>query len=534
MKFTEQIIQEAIELSKARQYVKGWDKDRLKDWFDNKYRVYLDLEKGEAASKDIESELEQEVKKALSNSDFEVKDFKKGMAYDTKNKREVKLGKILGRVDKELLQKFANDPNREASKVSKPIVVISRHPYDIAGQSYKRGWTSCKDFSRISNENSRFVKDEAHSTLIAYLIYKDDKNINKPIARVLINQYFNNQGENAYVPQFKSYGSAGVWEEAFKETIQKWLDKKQGKKIGKFKLNPLHYQDSLSDEITLSNLSEGDAPDWVIKSKNTPLKFTWNKEKENGFVWKNGTWEKGTWEGGIWEGGDWQNGAWKNGLWKNGKWYNGVWMNGNWEDGEWADGVWKNGIWENGVWESGAWEDGGWYDGLWKDGNWLNGLWKRGDWKDGFWKNGTWQDGEWADGLWKNGTWRDGIWRGGTWMNGTWKGGLWKDGTWEDGIWEDGVWENGEWREGTWKRGVWRRGTWFNGTWETGEWEKGTWKKGLWKKGTWHEGAWEGGTWVKGFILDTKREGNFEKDWEWDGDFVLSKLNPKDYFSKRN
>jgi len=419
MKFTEQIFLEAIKLSKARKYVKDWDKDRLKDWFGGKYRVYIDLEKGKAASEDLESELEQEVKKSLHNTDFEVKDFKKGMAFDKKNKREVKLGKVLSKIDKNLLQKFANDPNREASKISEPIVVISRHPYDIAGQSSDRGWTSCKDLS--GGENKRYIKAETGLALIAYLIYKDDKNINKPIARILISQFSNKEKDIVYVPQFITYGSAGVWERAFKDTIQKWLDEKQGKKSGHLKLTPKQYPDALGNKIYIPD--ENELPKWIVASGNRPLSFSFAEKRPDEFHWKGGTW---------------------------------------------YEGVWKDGVFENGLWEDGVWEDGRWAGGTWRKGTWQKGTFEDGNWRGGTWENGTWDGGKWWEGTWKDGTWRRGFWYNGTWESGVWKAGNWGDGTWEKGIWEKGIWEKGEWRDGTWRDGVW-----FDGTWEGGEWKTG-------------------------------------------------------------
>lgn len=431
MKFTEQIIQEAIELSKAKPYVKGWDKNRLKDWFDGKYRVYLDLEKGIPASKDIESELEKEIKDSLSDTDYEVKDFKKGMAYDKKNKREIKLGKVLGKIDKELLQRFVNDPGRTSSKVTKPIVVISRHPYDIAGQSYKRGWTSCKDFSGNRGGNKGYIKDETRLSLIAYLIYKDDKNIKTPIARVLISQFKNEQKEIYYGVQMKTYGSAGVWEGALFRTIQKWLDEKQGRKFGKFKFNTKQYQDTAESEIYLAK--DGEYPDWIIKAKNFAKEFSYDDSKPNSFVWKRGQWRRGTWVNGTWEAGTW---------------YDGIWENGTWLGGAWRGGRWENGTWRGGVF----------FDGEWMKGRWGGGTWYRGEWRDGKWEDGNWQGGTWIKGTWEGGTWFSGVWMNGTWKGGVWHKGGWKKGTWEDGTWENGVWEDGKWKNGIWEDGVWKRG----------------------------------------------------------------------------
>jgi hypothetical protein len=35
-------------------------------------------------------------------------------------------------------------------------------------------------------------------------------------------------------------------------------------------------------------------------------------------------------------------------------------------------------------------------------------------------------------------------------------------------------------------------------------------------------------------IYDPKKIGNFKKEWKWSGEYVESKINPKDYFTKKN
>ena len=53
---------------------------------------------------------------------------------------------------------------------------------------------------------------------------------------------------------------------------------------------------------------------------------------------------------------------------------------------------------------------------------------------------------------------------------------------------------------------------------------------GSFPNGTWEDGDWKNGTWERGWIFDPNKKGNFEKDWEWDGDYVKSPMTPKDYF----
>jgi hypothetical protein len=85
------------------------------------------------------------------------------------------------------------------------------------------------------------------------------------------------------------------------------------------------------------------------------------------------------------------------------------------------------------------------------------------------------------------------------------------------------------WKGGTWERGIWESGVWENGTWEDGLWLDGTWKDGNWESGTWENGIWE-----SGWIFDPYKKGNYQPGWEWDGRFVKSPINPKEYFKKNN
>jgi hypothetical protein len=186
-------------------------------------------------------------------------------------------------------------------------------------------------------------------------------------------------------------------------------------------------------------------------------------------------------------------------------WNDGTWISGEWKYGEWRFGTWKDGVWLDGYWKYGTWEKGDWYNG-----SFLGGTWKDGFWKDGVWSTGVWEDGLWSTGDWYRGTWKNGIWGGGNWYTGTWENGIWEDGTWEYGVWHDGTWKDGFWKDGVW-----------NG---------GTWKGGTWKDGHWRGGVWENGAWVKGTIYDPDKKGHPLPTDKRVGDYVETKLTPKEYF----
>lgn len=325
-------LQEKIPLSISKHYVKDWNKSRLSDWFDNKYRIYLPLKQEESLLASLKSDLEKDIELAISHTQFKIKDYKSGVAIDTKNNRDIKLGKVLQRIDPKLLQQFSSAEDRMGTKMQKLEVVISRHPYDIAGQSYDRGWTSCKDLS--GGNNSKFISSEVHSTLIAYLIYDNDKNIQKPIARILLNQFLDERGNVVYIPQISIYGTPGKWETAFIKTVDDWLESKQGRPTGTHKMNPFQYADSLPTSIDL--ITDSNLPNWVMYSGNIPVDFEYNDNKI--FIWNNGIWKQGTWFNGIWNDGIWKTGTWNNGIWNGGTWEKGTWKAGKWNDGIWKDG----------------------------------------------------------------------------------------------------------------------------------------------------------------------------------------------------
>lgn len=89
---------------------------------------------------------------------------------------------------------FSADPVRLGKNITTAInsnnlwIVISNHAYDIAGMSTNRDWTSCMNI--FNGNNYAYVKqDIKYGTLIAYIIDKNDTNIEHPYGRVLIKPY---------------------------------------------------------------------------------------------------------------------------------------------------------------------------------------------------------------------------------------------------------------------------------------------------------------------------------------------------------
>jgi hypothetical protein len=150
------------------------------------------------------------------------------------------------------LNRYLNDPIRVRPKKT-DLIVISRAKYDIAGMSTDRGWTSCMNLDNGGNKH--YIScDLEEGSIIAYLIKKDDLNINKPIARVLIKPFVNRYDENDIVfkPEEVIYGTA---DESFKMTVTNLLDTNQDIN-SVYDLNDKLYNDSGKSTFVAKQISQ--------------------------------------------------------------------------------------------------------------------------------------------------------------------------------------------------------------------------------------------------------------------------------------
>lgn len=150
-------------------------------------RIYFDAQSDKIVRK-VAPECPPEINAYLVDSGYLLQDYVSGTVID-KQGRTMRLGKVLK--DPELKKKFDSDPERKALATiskGKKIVCLSIHPYDIAGMSTGRGWTSCMNLNDGSHKEY-VVEDVRNHTMIAYLIDARDKDIKRPIARVLIKRF---------------------------------------------------------------------------------------------------------------------------------------------------------------------------------------------------------------------------------------------------------------------------------------------------------------------------------------------------------
>ncbi len=220
-----QELNEALKLSQYREYHDIRPKDlenKLSEIFKGLNRIYIPFEY-KVTDKDIDENIN--IMSVLDESGYTVTNYLEG--YCEKDGRTFRIGKILNKLNRlDLLKTFNEDPNR-AVQNKDFLICISKHPYDIAGMSTDRGWTSCMDISK-SHMDSYIEYEIKEGTVIAYLIEANDKNINHPYGRINIKPYKNENGDMAWGLASKCYGSllfdTGNFQEKFKNEVQDWVD----------------------------------------------------------------------------------------------------------------------------------------------------------------------------------------------------------------------------------------------------------------------------------------------------------------------
>ena len=283
------LISEALPISKAKELYSIQKSDKVTQYQDKIFnelinipeyiksnktgdRLYFKFTR-EKDKEDKEIKSNPEIIKTLYDNNFKIKDYVKGIAID-KYDREIKIGKILQKINPELLQKFNNDINREASKTKNQLVVISKNPYDIGGASTDRGWDSCMNL--YTGRNAMYINcDIKQGTIVAYLIDINDSNINNPQARIFIKPFINvkNKEDIIYYPERIVYGTAP---KSFKTFINKIFEKYHPK-FGKYSLTPGLYADDNEENeerlIDFKSIESSNRDKQIEKKiiKNVPL-----------------------------------------------------------------------------------------------------------------------------------------------------------------------------------------------------------------------------------------------------------------------
>ena len=307
-------LDEALKPSQYRNLVKGWDKEKFKDIFTNPkykhdkngYRVFLPITPPKKGNNSIK--VPDEIMAILKNGWYEVDDYVKGIAHkrDYPN-RKIKIGKLL-KNDPEALKKFMNDPQRKATKGEYEIV-ISRHPYDIAGMATDRGWDSCMNLEK--DQGKTYIPlDIKHGTLVAYAVSKGDRDIKNPVARLAIKPFievtkdFTLSGFKKQAMEIPKYFGVenrvyGAEPAGFVDTVLEWVDEVNDREalddVIRLMRNPSLYMDGeeiskihlknrdySNDEELLKLIKKGHSVDFIRQMKNPSEKIQLEVVKRDG------------------------------------------------------------------------------------------------------------------------------------------------------------------------------------------------------------------------------------------------------------
>ena len=247
-------LTEALALSTAKKYSKGWDTSRWRDLFQKytsdlkAYRIYLPFEPAK-----IIAEIPPIIDNFLHSIGWEVTDYHRGLAREESTGRPMKIGKIINKEgDDNLLKIYTQDPGRLRPREWE--IVISRHPYDLAGMSTGRGWVSCMELGVKDRGELYIPKDIKAGAVIAYLVRKGDRNIENPVARVLIKPYISTQDpdDTILVADRTIYGQ---FIPGFLDAVQDWLDEVNQDKSGVYKIDSRLYPEN--DEYNATIVAQG-------------------------------------------------------------------------------------------------------------------------------------------------------------------------------------------------------------------------------------------------------------------------------------
>ena len=232
--------------------------------FKGKSRIYAPLEAQSSNSSEKISSTQKELQNVISNLGYEIDDYKHGLAKKSSDpSKKIKIGKLIK--DKELLNKFANDPIRAATRQASPLeVVFSRDPIDIAGMSTDRGWVSCMDLDDGPTVNNKYIPaDIKNGAIIAYLIRENDKNIDNPLARILIKPYYYKNHMVLFPDNVYGTNVAG-----FREVVDKFCKfANSNSPEGNYRLRKSSYSDSHSDIRAHYDFSKIDVTKLTLRAK---------------------------------------------------------------------------------------------------------------------------------------------------------------------------------------------------------------------------------------------------------------------------
>ena len=212
----------------------------------------------------VNIEIPEEIKETLNNAGFYITDYRAGIAMkkskpgEQKDLRQIKIGKILQKLNQPNLLKQFNERLGTSKKDIQNIqfeICVTHNPYDIAGMSTDRNWTSCMNLDNGEYKKTPLLQVQ-HGGMVAYLISADDKNIEQPFARIAIKRFilsYRDQTKFVFAAENKIYGDVDL-------------------------ANELNFQKKLVEILNKSNKLTADSYGLYIRSDGNSYSDTYEKK----------------------------------------------------------------------------------------------------------------------------------------------------------------------------------------------------------------------------------------------------------------
>lgn len=201
---------EALRLGDAKRYVdlharEGQDKDLIKWAMEklsayegmeksrNGHRLYLRVDMPEISASDISGNFKFAMDDLMDRWGYTDPDYVEGKITDRRGRR-VSLQKVLLKSGyKDAMEDFNGSPLRPSASAAgaELMLVFTAHPYDKAGASWGRKWSSCLDpnsdlYAEHGHKHLALVKG---SNALVYLTDTGDTNLSRPFGRCALSLY---------------------------------------------------------------------------------------------------------------------------------------------------------------------------------------------------------------------------------------------------------------------------------------------------------------------------------------------------------
>jgi len=256
-----------------------------------KERTYFELNTSNLSVLETPSE----ILNILDQEGYYCPDYRQAMAYKKDDKlktKPIKLIKVLSKSLKNdpeqfnILKKKVDERLGTSRKTNiKCLICITHNPYDVAGMSTDRNWTSCMNLDTGAYKDTP-LKQVQYCGMCAYLIENTDKEIKEPIARIAIKRLVGKNDSFIFLSENKIYGDEQFAEEIkFDKKVEEILNKSNketSKGITAFiRKDDDSYSDASLDSyfdinnIDVNTLSKQEI-DELSKSKNLTFDFVMN------------------------------------------------------------------------------------------------------------------------------------------------------------------------------------------------------------------------------------------------------------------